>query len=292
MATLRDIRRRIASVKNTQTITKAMQMVSAAKLRRAQERAIKARPYAEKTRELVGELCQGMTAENHPFFGHAQGSKNLGIIVITSDKGLCGSFNNNIIFRALRDMTALLRKNEYNSISLITVGKKARDYFTKRGTSITRKYAEERERTPHEVAADVTAEVQAQFLSGEWTEVHIYYSAFRSVSKYEVTQETLLPIPTAPAGEKESLKHDYIFEPNQVDILNRLLPKYLEVRILKALLESEASEHAARMTAMDTASNNCRELINVLTLVYNKARQSAITKELLDIVGGAEALKK
>lgn len=253
---------------------------------------MKARPYAEKTRELIGELCQGMTAENHPFFRHAEGIKNLGIIVVTSDKGLCGSFNNNIIFRAHRNINTLLKEKEYNSISLITVGKKARDYFSKRGVSIARKYAEERERTPHEVAADITGQVRALFLSGEWTEVHIYYSAFRSVSRYEITQEALLPIPTAPAGEKEPHKHDYIFEPNQVDILSRLLPKYLEVRILKALLESEASEHAARMTAMDTASNNCRELISVLTLVYNKARQAAITKELLDIVGGTEALKK
>lgn len=271
-------------------------MVSAAKLRRAQERVEKARPYAEKTRELVMEMCQGMTDEDHPFFRRTGQPKRVGIIIITSDKGLAGSFNNNVIFRVDRDITTLRRQEEVSHVSLITVGKKGRDFFSKRKVEITGKYVEQRERGLHELAAEIANEAKNLFLSGEWTEVQIYYTAFLSVAKYAVTQETLLPVPTikteqdSPAAR--GVQRNYIFEPGQKEILNRLLPKFVEVQILKALLESETSEHAARMTAMDTASNNCKELIAVLTLVYNKARQAAITKELLDIVGGAEALKK
>jgi F-type H+-transporting ATPase subunit gamma len=172
------------------------------------------------------------------------------------------------------------------------VGKKGGDFFSKRNFEIKKKYLEDRERTNYELAAEIAREAKNYFLTGEWNEVHLYYSAFKSVIKYEITQETILPIPTAPTGlEAEAIK-DYIFEPNQKEILDQLLPKFLEIRILKAILESQTSEYAARMAAMDTASNNCRELITDLTLIYNKARQAAITKELLDIVGGAEALKK
>ena len=290
MATLRDIRRRIASVKNTQTITKAMQMVSAAKLRRAQESILKARPYAESIKLLVMELCQGMSAEDHPFFLGAGEKKRLGVIVITADKGLCGSFNNNIIFRAERDIEKF--GDTVVDSSFITVGKKGYEYFSKRKFGIKKRYVEERERTNYELAAEVAREARDLFLSGEWNEVSLYYTAFRSVVRYEITRDVLLPIPTAENVSEKEAPRDYIFEPNQKEILNRLLPTYLEIQILKAMLESQTSEYAARMTAMDTASNNCKEIIADLTLVYNKARQAAITKELLDIVGGAEALKK
>jgi len=290
MATLKDIQRRIASVKNTQTITKAMQMVSAAKLRRAQERTMKARPYAQKTRELVMELCQGMSSDDHPFLRNPEEKKvRLGVIVVTSDKGLCGSFNNNVIFRVEKDLRELERES-IEGASLITVGKKAKDYFSRKGFEIHKKYAEEN-RTPHEMAVEIAAEAKDKFLLGEWSEVQIYYTGFISVARYNITQETLLPVPTVDAGSEGESKN-YIFEPGQKEILDRLLPTFLEVQVFKALLESETSEHAARMTAMDTASNNCKELITDLTLVYNKARQAAITKDLLDIVGGAEALKK
>ena len=289
MATLKDIQRRIASVKNTQTITKAMQMVSAAKLRRSQENTEKARPYAQKTRELVMEMGQGMSPEDHPFFAVSDEAPRLGAVVITSDKGLCGSFNNNIIFHAVRDLQKL-EKQGIESVQIVTVGKKARDYFSKRNYDIAQAYKEET-RTWHEVAVEIAGIAKERFLSGEWTEVRIYYSGFQRVGKYDLIEETLLPIPTMEeegGGEGKN----YIFEPSQKEILNKLLPTFLEVQIFKALLESETSEQAARMTAMDTASNNCKDLITDLTLVYNKARQATITKELLDIVGGAEALKK
>ena len=290
MATLRTIRRRIASVKNTQTITKAMQMVSAAKLRKAQEKALKARPFAEAIKYLVLEMCKGMTPEDHPFFASGEEKKRMGIILVTSDKGLCGSFNNNIIFKVERD----LKKSQegLEGASFITVGKKGGDFFSKKNFEIKKKYIEDRERTHYELASEITKEAKNYFLTGEWNEVHLYYSAFKSAIKYEITQETILPIPTVRAGAEAEPPRDYIFEPNQKEILDQLLPKFLEIRILKAILESQTSEYAARMTAMDTASNNCRELIAELTLIYNKARQAAITKELLDIVGGAEALKK
>ena len=290
MATLRTIRRRIASVKNTQTITKAMQMVSAAKLRKAQEKVLKARPFADAAKRLVLEMCKGMIPEDHPFFVSSEEKKRLGIILVTGDKGLCGSFNNNIIFRVQRD----LKKSQENlgKVSFLTVGKKGGDFFSKKNFEIKKKYIEDRERTNYELAAEITREAKKYFLTGEWNEVHLYYSAFKSVVRHEITQETILPIPTTPAGIEAGAPKDYIIEPSQKEILDQLLPKYLESQILKAILESQTSEYAARMTAMDTASNNCREVITDLALIYNKARQAAITKELLDIVGGAEALKK
>ena len=290
MATLRTIRRRIASVKNTQTITKAMQMVSAAKLRKAQEKVLKARPFADAAKRLVLEMCKGMTPEDHPFFVSSEEKKRLGIILVTGDKGLCGSFNNNIIFRVQRD----LKKSQENlgKVSFLTVGKKGGDFFSKKNFEIKKKYIEDRERTNYELAAEIAREAKKYFLAGEWNEVRLYYSAFKSVVRHEITQETILPIPTTPAGIEAGAPKDYIIEPSQKEILDQLLPKYLESQILKAILESQTSEYAARMTAMDTASNNCREVITDLALIYNKARQAAITKELLDIVGGAEALKK
>ena len=290
MATLRDIRRRIASVKNTQTITKAMQMVSAAKLRRAQERIERARPYAEKIKGLVIEMCKGMTSEDHPFFSVPNEKRRLLVILVTSDRGLCGSFNNNIIFRTERDINKI--KDSLESVGMITVGKKGYDYFSKKNYNIIKRYVEERERTNHELAIEIANEGKNLFLSGEWNEIHLYYTAFKSVVRHEIIQEGLLPIPTADFEAEKEAPKDYILEPDKKKILARLLPKYLEIQILKAILESQTSEHAARMTAMDTASNNCKELIADLTLVYNKERQAAITKELLDIVGGAEALKK
>jgi len=290
MATLRDIRRRIGSVKNTQTITKAMQMVSAAKLRRAQENVLKARPYAGKVRELVMELCQGMTPEDHPFFAPPAESKRLGIVVVTSDKGLCGSFNNNVVFRVERDLAQARSNTE--KVELITVGKKGFEYFSKRRFEIRSKFVEDRERSTQDLAAAIASEARDRFLSGEWNEVQLYYTAFRSVVRNELTREQLLPIPPSEHTVGVAAPRDYLFEPDQKEILNALLPTYLEMQIFKAMLESQTSEYAARMTAMDTASNNCRELITDLTLVYNKARQAAITKELLDIVGGAEALRK
>ena len=290
MATLRTIRRRIASVKNTQTITKAMQMVSAAKLRKAQEKALKARPFAEAIKHLVLEMCKGMAPEDHPFFVSSEAKKRLGIILVTGDKGLCGSFNNNIIFRVVRD----LKKSQegLEKVSFLTVGKKGGDFFSKKNFEMKKKYLEDRERTNYELAAEIAREAKKYFLAGEWNEVRLYYSAFKSVVRHEITQETILPIPTTPAGIEAGAPKDYIIEPSQKEILDQLLPKYLESQILKAILESQTSEYAARMTAMDTASNNCREVITDLALIYNKARQAAITKELLDIVGGAEALKK
>jgi len=291
MATLRTIRRRIASIKNTQTITKAMQMVSAAKLRKAQDRVFMVRPFTAKISHLVNELGQGMTAEDHPFFTPlGEDKRRIGVILITSDKGLCGSFNNNIIFKAERDLKAI--RGNIEKVSFITLGKKGRDFFLKKKAEIKKQYFEDRERTNYELAADIAREAQKLFLSGEWNEVYLYYSIFRSVMRYEPTKQILLPISPSPVGQENTPSTDYIFEPDKKGILNQLLPKFVETQILKAILESQASEHAARMTAMDTASNNCRELITDLTLVYNKARQAAITKELLDIVGGAEALKK
>lgn len=265
-------------------------MVSAAKLRRAQENVMKARPYAEKVKDLVMELCQGMTAEDHPFFAPVQETKRLGIVVVTSDKGLCGSFNNNVVFRVEKELAQA--RSTAERVSLITVGKKGFEYFSKRRLEIRQKYVEDRERSTQELAAAIAGEARDLFLSGEWNEVRLYYTAFRSVVRNELTREQLLPISPSEHIQRLGARKDYLFEPTQKEILDRLLPAYLEVQIGKAMLESQTSEYAARMTAMDTASNNCRELITDLTLVYNKARQAAITKELLDIVGGAEALRK
>jgi F-type H+-transporting ATPase subunit gamma len=288
MATLRDIQRRIRSVQSTQKITKAMKLVAAAKLRRAQERITAARPYAIKMSELLASLVGRTEGDAHPLLARrTTGRKRL--VVITADKGLCGAFNSNI----LRASLAFLREQGDVDVTLVVVGKKARDFYRRRAWQIKSEMLGFFDQLAYSHAQELAGELMASYLGGEVDEVHLMYNEFRSVSVQRVTRQQLLPIEAeatepghaAPAG-------DYIFEPSPEAILSALLPRHVTTQVFRALMESIAGEYGARMTAMESASKNAKEMIDVLTIQYNKARQERITKELLDIVGGAEALRQ
>ncbi|MEW6615071.1 MAG: ATP synthase F1 subunit gamma [Thermodesulfobacteriota bacterium] len=287
MATLRDIRRRIGSVKNTQTITRAMQMVAAAKLRRAQDSALKARPYAEKMGEVLSSLALRTRGEAHPLLERRE-SKRVRIIVITAERGLCGAFNNNVLSKA----EGIIKENKERSLetSLVVIGIKGRDYFKRRKYNRHQEYTNVLGDLKYSLASNIGRDIVESYGDREVDEISLVYTKFRSTMRQEVVAETLLPIKPMEIEPGESVI-DYIYEPDEERILKEILPRYIEVQIFKALLESVASEYAARMMAMEAATKNAGELINSLTLSYNKARQATITKEMMDIVGGSEALK-
>src|SRR5262245_36086864 len=285
MATLQDIRRRIRSVQSTQKITRAMKLVSAAKLRRAQERVLGARPYAAKMAELVGALARGLGEDKHPLLVHRGGDRKL-YVIIAADKGLAGAFNSNVVRHSLE----ALRGSPEGAASVVTVGRKVRDVFRRRQWKIRADRVGFLDRLTFPQARALAGEVIAAFLADEVDEVWLVYNQFRSVAVQRTVVERLLPI-EAPASEGEAPGVDYLYEPDPATILDALLPKHVEVQLYQALLESAAGEHGARMTAMEAATKNAQDLIGTLTIRYNKARQERITKELLDIVGGAEALR-
>jgi len=285
MATLRDIRRRIRSVESTQKITRAMKLVAAAKLRRAQERILEARPYALKMAELLANLV-ARAGEDHPLLARrTTGRKRL--VIITADKGLCGAFNSNI----LRASLAFLREGSETDVTLVVVGKKARDFYRRRQWSVKSEMLGFFDRLAYSHAQELSGQLMQDYLAGEVDEVHLIYNEFRSVAVQRVRRERLLPIEAAEAKDGEA-GGDYIYEPSPEAILAALLPRHVTTQVFRALMESVAGEYGARMTAMEAATKNAKEMIEVLTIQYNKARQERITKELLDIVGGAEALRQ
>jgi F-type H+-transporting ATPase subunit gamma len=287
MATLRDIRRRIRSVESTQKITRAMKLVAAAKLRRAQDRILSARPYALKMAELLASLVRRAEGEAHPLLTRRPAARKR-LVIITADKGLCGAFNSNI----LRASLAFLREQGEASITLVVVGKKARDFYRRRPYEIKSEMLGFFDRLAYEHAQELAGGLMQEYLAGEVDEVHLMYNEFRSVAVQRVKREQLLPIePEAAEGQGEA-GGDYIYEPSPEAILAALLPRHVTTQVYRALMESVAGEYGARMTAMEAATKNAKEMIGVLTIQYNKARQEKITKELLDIVGGAEALKQ
>jgi F-type H+-transporting ATPase subunit gamma len=291
MATLRDIQRRIRSVQSTQKITRAMKLVAAAKLRRAQERILAARPYAGKMSELLGNLvsaAEGRDGAQHPLLEHREGPRRQ-IVIITADKGLAGAFNSNVIRRALE----LVRQSSGAEVTLVVVGRKARDFYRRRPWTIKRDMIGFWDRLAYTHASELADYFMQQYLDGEVDEVHLVYNEFRSVAVQRPVREQLLPISRKADGEADAAAAvDYIFEPNPATILGELLPRHVRTQVFRALMESLAGEYGARMTAMEAATKNAKEMIDVLTIQYNKARQEKITKELLDIVGGAEALKQ
>ena len=288
MATLRDIKRRIRSVESTQKITKAMKLVAAAKLRRAQERVIGARPYAQKMGELLGSLVSRVGDDEHPLLVHRTGARKR-LVVITADKGLCGAFNSNVI----RAATHYLRDGENVDVTLVVVGKKSRDFFRRRQWPVKSEMLGFFDRLAYSHAQELAGGLMADYLAGDTDEVHLIYNEFRSVAVQRVTQQQLLPIQAdAVAGAGDAAAGEYIFEPGPDAILAALLPRHVTTQVYRALMESVAGEFGARMTAMEAATKNAKEMIGVLTIQYNKARQERITKELLDIVGGAEALRQ
>jgi F-type H+-transporting ATPase subunit gamma len=300
MPALRDIRRRINAVRSIQKITKAMKMVAAARLRRAQERIISARPYAKRIEEIIQRFVSVFETSQNPLLQKRE-VKSIGIVVVTADRGLCGSFNTNII-RAVLNLIEK-RKKELppdGKIKLICVGKKGYDYFSRhrKGIEIFAGYPGVFKRTIEiSDVREIMSKVVGGFLSGEFDKVEIVYNEFKSIVQQRIVIEDFLPIvPKFEAvkpskGVKVPLV-EYIYEPTPIEILNSLLPKYLETHILRVLLESNAAEQAARMTAMDNATENANELLRDLQLLFNKTRQALITKEMLEIAGGAEALRK
>ena len=289
MATLRDIRRRIRSVESTQKITRAMKLVAAAKLRRAQERILSARPYAIKMAELLSSLVSRTESEEHPLLTRRPPARRR-LVIITADKGLCGAFNSNV----LRASLAFLREAGQTDVTLVVVGKKARDFFRRRQWEIKSEMLGFFDRLAYSHARELADQLMKEYLSGDVDEVHLVYNEFRSVAVQRVTREQLLPIEPArvPGGDEAAAGGDYIYEPSPEAILAALLPRHVITQVYRALMESVAGEYGARMTAMEAATKNAKEIIGVLTIRYNKARQERITKELLDIVGGAEALRQ
>ncbi|HEX9023748.1 MAG TPA: ATP synthase F1 subunit gamma [Geobacteraceae bacterium] len=286
MANLKAIKKRIVSVKNTRQITKAMKMVSAAKLRRAQENVVAARPYAKMLGEVLGRLSANQDADASPLQQKRE-VKNLLLIVVTSDRGLCGGFNANLCKAAERFIRE--NKNEYPNISIMTVGRKGYEYLKNR-QKIFKNQPGVFANLSYQTAALLGEEVINGFIAEEYDEVRLIYNAFRSVMSQDITLEQLLPVVSKEAADTSELPPVYIYEPAKDALVNDLLPKNVEVQIFKALLESNAAEHGARMTAMDSASKNADEMIGKLTLQYNRARQAAITTELIEIISGAESL--
>ena len=286
MPTLREVRRRIRSVQSTQKITRAMKLVAAAKLRRAQERILEARPYASKMSELVASLALRVSPEQHPLLARREAGGRL-IVIITADKGLCGAFNTNVV----RGSLDFIRESERAAVTLVVVGRKARDYYRRRAFTVKSAMVGFFDRLAYAHAQELAAGLVEAYAAGEVDEVYLIYNQFRSVAVQRVVRVRLLPVESgeAPAGAPVV---DYLYEPSPDAILAALLPKHVTTQVYRALLESLAAEYGARMTAMDAATKNAQEMIELLTIQYNKARQERITKELLDIVGGAEALRR
>jgi F-type H+-transporting ATPase subunit gamma len=302
-ASLRDIRKRITSVRSTQKITKAMKMVAAAKLRRAQESVLAVRPYAAKMFEMLNRLAQRASMEAHPLLAFRE-PKRVEVVVFASDRGLCGAFNMNLIQRAERFLTE--EKGRSEEIALSFFGRKGRDYFRKRKVNIRREYVNFFGKVDYLLASRLGQELVRDYIDNRVDRIYLLYSEFRSAIQQRVVLKGILPVtstkipeggekgaaePTNAPGKTASQAVDYLYEPSEGEILDKLLPMYVEVQVYQALLETVASEYGARMTAMENATSNAAEMIDKLTLIYNKARQASITKELIEIVSGAEALK-
>lgn len=292
MANLREIRNRIKSVKNTAKITSAMKMVSAAKLRRAQTAIESARPYVEKLNEVLGNLVQGLGDDYaNPLTASRDDVKNAVFVVIGSDRGLCGSFNANLFKEAYKYIKEdYLVKNPKVNVRVIAVGKKAVSFFNKTEFEVIAKYPDIFASLQFATAQKIIDNVKEKYVSGEIDRVFVYVNKFVNVIKQEPILNQVLPISTSQPTESKVIT-DYIYEPDKASILDDLLPKLLNISAWRYLLESNAAEQAARMMAMDNATNNAKDLTDKLNLLYNRERQAAITTEMLEIVGGANALE-
>jgi F-type H+-transporting ATPase subunit gamma len=286
MATLRDLRRRIRSVQGTQQITKAMEMVAAAKLRKAQTKLESSRPYASKMQSLLNNLSGRAASLSHPLFEKRE-VKKICLVVITSDRGLCGSYNHNVIHQAEQ----FLKKLDPGKVFLMIIGKKAYTYFAKRPWTTKQKYLNLGGNLKFAQVKNISGDLVNLFLSGEADEIHFAYTRFVSAMTHRVTLEKFLNIESQANSESKESYVDYIFEPDPEKIFAELLPNYCLIRVQMFLAESFASEHGSRMISMGAATKNAEEMIQHLTLVLNKLRQASITKEMLEITTGAEALK-
>ncbi len=295
MANLKEIRVRIASVKSTQQITSAMKMVSAAKLKKAQDAILQLRPYAEKMKNILSEVYNYNDGYEDKLFFKERPVNNVLIVLITSNRGLCGAFNNNAIKLAIS-----LATNDYysqwqkNKVKFICIGKKGYDYLRTRNFQIIEHYTDITEKPSYETCSQITDTIVDKYLSGEFDKVLVVYNKFKNAAVQQLVSEQFLPIPVKKEKKISKVKeynNDFIFEPNKAMLLSKLVPLYLKTMLHSSVVDSVASEHGARMTAMHKATDNAAELLRQLTLNYNKARQASITNEILEIVGGAEALK-
>ncbi len=287
MATLRDVKKRIKTVKSTARITKAMEMVAASKLRRAQQRVEQAKPYAQKLDEMLSHLATASTGEIvHPYFEEREVKKRT-VVIISSDRGLCGSFNTNVF----RNADRWLRENDGVETEIVAVGKRSFDYYKKRQWPISDTYDDWSGQLDYDRAREIVASLTERFVSGETDEIVLIFTRFLSMVKYQLCIEKYLPVARPDVTEEDTgPSNEYIFEPTSEDIYAALMPSYATTKMVTALTESFASEHGSRMIAMGNATKNAGEMVQTLTLDYNKARQGQITKELAEIVGGAEAL--
>lgn len=295
MANLKEVKGRIQSVTSTQQITKAMKMVAAAKLRRAQDRILQMRPYAQKLGGIMQNISSSVDEEviENPF-AEVRDVKNVLLVVVSSDRGLCGAFNSNVF-----KFTRALIEEKFEGVQaagglhILPVGKRSRDYFVKRDFQVIDDYAEMFGNLNFSQAIEASKLIQDRFIKGKYDHVEIVFNEFKNVATQILRSEQYLPIEGKIGDEEEvESENDYIYEPDQEFIFQEIVPKSLNIQFYKALLESNAAEHGARMTAMDQATDNAAELLKELKLTYNRTRQAAITKEILEIVGGAEALAK
>src|SRR3954470_19376408 len=296
MASLRSIRTRIKSVRNTQKITKAMKLVAAAKLRRAQDAVVRTRPYAQALDELLGSLAAARAADDvapHPLMEVRENPRRIELVVLTSDRGFFGGFHSNMISRTQRFLVE--EGDKYESIRFSTIGRRGRDFAKRRGIETRKDYVGFFGRLRFAMAKQVAEDLIVEFGERKLDAVYLLYNQFKSAMAQAITLTQLLPIVAPPSQEQAGpggfITPEHLYEPSRPELLEHLLPRQLAMQIWRALLESEAAEHGARMTAMDSATKNASEMIGRLSLEYNRARQASITKELMEIVSGAEALK-
>ncbi len=290
MASLRDVKTKIGAVKKTKQITKAMNMVASAKLRNAQSRIERFKPYAQKFYEMLGDLATGADESVHPLLAKREEKKTVGIVMVTSDRGLCGSFNSNLIKAGLK--LGKEKKAEGLDVKFYCVGKKGRDAVRKAEYEIAVQYRDVMNHFDFTLASKLGQELISSFLDGSLDEVILVYGEFISIARQVPVVQQILPISGTPGGgETSGSGKEYVYEPSVEGLLAELLPRFIKVQVYRGMLDTSASEHAARMSAMDNATRACDDMIGSLTLLFNKTRQAAITRDLMDIVGGSEALK-
>jgi F-type H+-transporting ATPase subunit gamma len=287
MSKTRDLKRRIRSISSTRQLTKAMKMVSAAKMRRATDRIVAARPFSHNMQQVLKSLATRADLESHPLLA-VTGTEKMEVLLVTGDKGLCGSFNSNINKTAERFIQAEQEKGD-RTVTVHTVGKRGREYFSRRGHDIHRDWVEVLRSVEYSTAKEIAGDMITRYVSGELDAIYLVYNEFKSAITQSPVVEKLLPIDPIELDEGQTAE-DYIYEPSAEALLESLLTRYVEVQVFTALLESVAAEHAARMTAMDAATRNAGDLIDRLTLHMNRVRQAAITTEIIEIVAGAQAL--
>jgi F-type H+-transporting ATPase subunit gamma len=289
MPSLKEVKNRIGSVVSTQQITKAMKMVAAAKLRRSQDRIIQMRPFAKKLSFILQNISSAQAGESSDnWYSKIREEKKILIVAVSSDRGLCGSFNSNVFKGVLR---LIQEKYSNQQITILPIGKKALEYFTKRKMEVVQEYSTLISNISFEGVSQAAEFMMTGFQTGKYDKIEIVYNEFKNVATQILRTEQFLPVLPPPQADAKTAEVDYIYQPNREEIVTGLIPKSLKVQLFKAVLDSNASENGARMTAMDKATENAGELLKELRLTYNRSRQAAITKEILEIVGGAEALK-